>query len=308
MAAALVGLANQRLAGQRRIVLIEERHRFGGGPVQPFFTDSVSKEGMDLLADAVVKEWSGYMVCERRTVLPDDTVLNHIPRPICVIAPEQLHADLVTFMPPEDLHLHADLGLLSIGRTTVDVSGLTIAGDAVLDLRSRGRISSAARIEIEIGSHLPETSIDLSMPVLADYSVETTGLMQYFPMSPHWLIMRRMRYLADGDPGSSRNQQGPAQDAEATRRSTFMFDSPALPIPFAVPSALLPSEVPGAVALALAIAACPKVTPEALREMLANLAVSHQREGAARLQGLKLLAQAEQDDLPFAAVTLADRL
>lgn len=305
---ALVALANRLHAGQRRIVLVEDRHRFGGGPVQPFFGDTIGKDGMELIADAIIIEWPGYLVNERAAASPDEPILTRIDRPICVVAPEQLHADLVTLLPPEDLHLHADIGPLSVGRTSVDLGALTLEGDAVLDLRPARRISSSARIEIEIGSHLPEEFVELSLPVLADGSVPGAHLMQYFPMDPRWLVMRRVRYLSDADPGTPRHAHGPAGGADAVRHLAFMFDAPALPIPFPVPSALLPSEVPGATALALAVAACPAVTPTAIADLLATLAASHRREGAGRLQALDLLAQAGPDSTPFAAIELANRL
>lgn len=308
LTAALVALANRTHARRRRIVLVEDRHRFGGGPVEPFFADTIDRAGLDLIADAIILQWPGYLVSEHAPTARGEPVLSRIDRPICVVAPEQLHADLVTLLPAEDLHLHADIGPLSVGRTSVDLGALTLEGDAVLDLRQPRRPSSSARIEIEIGSHLPEEFVELSLPVLTDGNVPGPGLMQYFPMDPRWLVMRRMRYFTDADPGSSRHVHGPAGGADAVRRLAFMFDGPALSIPSPVPSALLPSEIPGATALALAIAACPAISPAAVTDLLKTLAMSHRVEGAGRLQALTLLSQAELEGTHFAAMQLASRL
>lgn len=308
LTAALVALANKRRTVPRRVVLVEERHRFGGGPVQPFFPDAISEEGMSLVADAVVREWPGYLVIEPAGSTAAEPVVTRIDRPICVIAPEQLHGDLVTLIAPGDLHLHADIGPLSVGRTSVDLGTSHLTGDAVLDLRPLRRRSSSARTELEIGSHLPESGIALSLPVLADATIPGSGVMQYFPMDARWLIMRRARYLPDGDPGTTRFARGPACGSDAVRHVSFDHDAPSLPIPFPVPAALLPSEVPGAAALALALARCPTISPDALGELFATLAQVHRRAGAARRQALELLAGCAEQDWPYKAVELADRL
>lgn len=308
LTAALIALANKNRTTPRRVVLVEDRHRFGGGPVQPFFADAMTTEGMALVADAVVREWPGYLVIEPAEHVGADPVITRIERSIFVLAPEQLHAELVTLVPPEDLHLHADIGPLAIGRTSVDLGSSNLAGDAVLDLRPLRRRSSAARIELELGSHLPEEGIALSLPVLADATIPGQAMMQYFPMDARWLIMRRARFLADGDPGTTRFTRGPAGGSDAVRRISFDYDAPSLPIPFPVPAALLPSEVPGAAALAIALARCPSVSPDSLGELVTTLAQTHRRAGASRAEALKLLARSADQYVPYHAVELADRL
>lgn len=308
LTAALVALANRHRVRPRRIILVEDRHRFGGGPVQPFFADALPAEGMALVADAIVREWPGYLVSGPGSDGAGDPVLTRIDRPICVVAPEQLHADLVTLLAPADLHLHADIGPLSVGRTSVDLGPCRLEGDAVLDLRPARRPSSAARIELELGSHLPESGIPLSLPVLSDATIPGRGLMQYFPMDPRWLVMRCVRFLPDGDPGMTRYAEGPVDGADAVRRISFDIASPDLPIPFPVPGALLPSEVPGAAALALALAGCPGTSPAAISNCLAALAQAHRLAGEGRRQTLGLLAETADGNLPYEAIELADRL
>lgn len=304
LAGALIALANAARPATRRIILIEAQHRFGGGPAQPFFKDALSEAGKDLVADAIVSEWPHYVTLGRREETASAAAagpgLMQFDRPVMLLAPEQLHADLVTMLRPEDLRLHAQLGPLSVGKTSVDLGDERIEGDAVLDLRPilagvTRATGDVARIEVELGSHLPEGTLPLSVPVLADATVEAgpAGVLQYFPMDPRWLIMRRLRILPHGDPGLSRASTSAPVGSEAVRRTTFVLDGPSLPVPMPVPSALLPSEVPGAVALALAVAQCPSVAD--LGPMLQELAAHHRNEGAKRLEALHLLAGSDGD-------------
>ncbi|NLR72707.1 hypothetical protein HGI47_17675 [Novosphingobium sp. ERN07] len=316
LSAALIALANRDRAKQRRIVLIDSQHRFGGGPVQPYFSDTLSPEGEALVADAIVGEWPHYLMLRQNRAtsgsapaVPD---MLQFDRAVCLLAPEQIHADLVTALPPGDLRRLADIGPLSIGRTSVDLGNERIEGDAVLDLRPARGHAVDARIELEMGSHLPEGTLPLSAPVLADDTIEAGpgGALQYFPMDPRWLVMRRMWLVAQDDPGLARDTATAPIGSIAARRTVFPFNGPAQSVPMPVPSALLPSEVPGAVALALTIAACP--TLASLDTAMTALARHHAEEGAERLAALHMLAEASDPllgaSLSLEALVLASRL
>jgi hypothetical protein len=316
LAGALIALANEARSAPRRIILVEAQHRFGGGPAQPFFSDALSDAGQCLVADAIVGEWPHYMMLAKRAETAPDTDaqpdLMQFDRPVSLLAPEQVHADLVTLLRPEDLRLHAQIGPLSVGKSSVDLGNERIEGDAVLDLRPARAKGDVPRIEVELGSHLPEGAIPLSAPVLADATIDAgpAGVLQYFPMDPRWLIMRRMRFLPQGDPGTSRDSTNAPVGSEVMRHTTFVFDGPSLPIPMPVPSALLPSEVPGSVALALALAQCASLAD--LDATLRELASHHRNEGAKRWEALLLLAGIDGDparpSLPVEALQLASQL
>lgn len=314
LVSATVALAASALRPHWQVALICAEPRCGGGPIGPTFVADLPPGGADLIGDAIVAQWPGFHAVHT------DRIEDH-ERPLLSVAPEQLHADVALRLGPDRLLCALPSATIGHAGGVVRAGEHRFAARAVLDLRTAPRLPVAPLIHIDQGSLFDTQAGGLELPVLIDTGEtadratpgtgETPGLRQYVPAMPGWLQIRRLSFATTMEQVRFR-AEAPAGGVERVHASFMPFAGNSEPVPLGPPNPLLPSALPGALELALAIVriGIPHDEPlsqTALNAALARFAIATADRLAPRLQALHLVASAGPAAMPQAAL-LASRL
>jgi Lycopene cyclase protein len=288
----LTALALRRLRPELDLCLIDSGSRLGGGPVEACFTDCLPLGGHALIADSEVRAWPGF-------VLIGEDGPREIARPISVVAPEQLHAEMLAMVGPEAIRLGAKVGEVGDGFAQLDDGEL--AAGLVLDFRPQPIAPGTLGQSLENISHIGDEPVLLDLPVLADASVlseHDRRVFQYIPMDPRWLLVRKLGFEAwSGGPAITTDALGDP----VHRRFVPLMGATCLAVH---QSLLLPSRLPEAIAVALLVAGLRQPETAAFRAELARVQAAGASQARERDDIIAGLSQASGAAL-FAALALA---
>lgn len=258
----LVALALARWRPEARLILIEARDRFGGGPIAPFRLGDIGV-AMSLIVDPlIVGEWPRYYIATGAETRSVGDALG-------LIDPAQLHAEVCAQLGPAQSW--RNIAAMPRGDQIIATPRGEIRAGLVLDLRPAPPRETGAAILATTIDYRSSDPLELRYPILLDpVLARRTGaaVWQHFPIGRHGVMARALRF--DTTPLTL-----PVRFAVTTvrppRETALPFAGdprwPSLP-----PHPLLPSAMASAAALAQAIIALPEWTSAAYAEARARAA------------------------------------
>jgi hypothetical protein len=197
----LTALAVRRLLPNAEVHLVSETANFGGNVLLPLCDRLFPKELRWLIEPLVVKKWPGCFF-----VFPGRISRMHWT--VSLLAPEQLHAELYSQIPPENLR--SGTKIAGTGPDHVQfASGAVLRASKVLDLRDIGLHSATGESACSISER--DCRIDsphgLALPVLLDAALvpppHYQHFLQYVPLSENILRITLVRPSENMDSASA---------------------------------------------------------------------------------------------------------
>lgn len=279
----LVALALARLRPEVEFLLIEQGPRFGGGPVPPFFASSVAPVNRWLIDSLIVGEWDVYHVA----VLGLGRTFQS---GVALMVPEQIHAEVLQAIPAERVRLRTKV--VHIDRNgALLMNGEVLDASLILDARGGPARHAAAQVWCQTTNRtfrFPQQH-GLSRPILVDATLPESSwaFLQYLPLAPDSLLVRYIRYSADGSLRAVQDESGYSDGGRLVSESVSC--RPLLADTSSKPSGghglcvdvrasavelwhpILSSPVAGAVSLALAVAGAAPSDPRDLASRIGKL-------------------------------------
>jgi len=295
----LTALALMKFRPTVPFLLVEQALRFGGGPISPFFLDTIPLADGGLIDPLIVRSWLRHYIATT-----DFSRLAH--GRIVYLLPEQLHAEIVERIPSDRYLLAADAVAVR-GNEVLMADGLLLKSSIVLDARGRTQgeqVQSRALRHVvtrQIGFDEPH---GLDHPILIDSNFQESmwDFLQYFPLDPYTLLLQ---YIAFSQDVADRSLSASASDLERGRLLSESVSAESLRSAPAVDASggdaiaihssfaemwdpVLPTRVAAAVRIASTVAAQISDAPQLRRSLgdLARRTAQHLARRTSMIEGL----------------------